>query len=143
MFHWLARLFGFSEEPQRASKQADSRRAIVDTGLTDPLDSGLTDQPNPHSSESGFNESLAVGYLANDALLGGIVGGNLLGGMIGDLLNASEEQPAQPQAQHHSHSAEFDPVSNWDSIESSHSSDHGPSDHDSGPSDSGSDASSE
>jgi hypothetical protein len=45
-------------------------------------------------ADDGFATSMALGYATNDGLLGGVMGGNLMGGMVGDALNTTEDQPS-------------------------------------------------
>jgi hypothetical protein len=46
--------------------------------------------------DDGFLESMAIGYLTDSTFVGTLLGGNLPGAMIGDMLNDSDEVPAVP-----------------------------------------------
>lgn len=123
MLGWLKRLFTpKSDKTRSASTRTHSRTAVNDPG---PSNHSSTQSIQSHvlpNSSDGFNESLAVGYLTNDALIGGIVGGNLIGGMIGDLLNDSEEQLNKPEEHHHHlDDAEVGSTSDFDAVGGSHS----------------------
>jgi hypothetical protein len=48
--------------------------------------------------DDGFLESMAIGYLTDSTFAGTLLGGNLPGAMIGDMLNDSDEAPAVPNA---------------------------------------------
>lgn len=51
-------------------------------------------KPNNDSRPTdGFIESAIIGYATDSATTGAILGGNLLGGIVGDLLNGSDEKP--------------------------------------------------
>ncbi len=47
------------------------------------------------SSDDGFVDSMIMGYVTNDALMGTVLGGNPAGAMLGDMLNNSEEAPSR------------------------------------------------
>lgn len=42
------------------------------------------------STDDGFLQSMAIGYMTNSTLVGSVLGGNPLGAMVGDSLNTSE-----------------------------------------------------
>lgn len=42
-------------------------------------------------TDDGMLTSMAIGYATDSALIGGLVGGNPVGGMIGDMLNTTDE----------------------------------------------------
>jgi len=48
------------------------------------------------SQNDGFVESLAIGYLTDNTLLGTAIGGNMMGAMIGDMLNNDSETKQDP-----------------------------------------------
>lgn len=41
----------------------------------------------PSSPDDGFSASMLVGMASNNAVLGGVIGGNMAGGIVGDMLN--------------------------------------------------------
>lgn len=47
------------------------------------------------SQDDGFINSMVMGYVTDNALLGGVLGGNMMGAMIGDMLNNSDEHKAE------------------------------------------------
>ena len=51
---------------------------------------------NPQAGDDGFAQSMALGYATNDGILGGIIGGNTAGGLIGDAMNTSETDGSTP-----------------------------------------------
>lgn len=95
MLRWLKKLFGGASEPKPDSVASQSSKPPLDVGVVDELGQSTID-----NSSTGFNESLAIGYLANDALLGGVVAGNLIGGMIGEVLNTDEHSKSADAASH-------------------------------------------
>jgi hypothetical protein len=67
------------------------------------------------NSDDGFATSVAIGYVANDGLVGGIIGGNLVGGMIGDALNTSESTSSYESTSYDSGSSSSYDSSSYDS----------------------------
>lgn len=43
------------------------------------------------SQDDGFLTSMALGYMTDSALLGTVLGGNMMGAMLGDMLNSNDE----------------------------------------------------
>jgi hypothetical protein len=44
-----------------------------------------------HDTDDGFLTSMAIGYMTDSTMMGGLLGGNFAGAMIGDMLNNSDE----------------------------------------------------
>ena len=52
------------------------------------------------NSDDGLAKSVLLGYATNDGVTGGLLGGNLLGGMVGDALNTSDDKPSETGHHH-------------------------------------------
>ncbi len=48
------------------------------------------------ATDDGFGQSVAMGYLFNDGIIGGVMGGNMAGGMIGDAMNSATSHDPSP-----------------------------------------------
>lgn len=90
--------------PKRTTSQVDGTHSnSKNTASATPVAS---------TTDDGFVTSMAIGYLTDNALLGGIVGGNIAGGIIGDMLNGGTVDYGS------SHSHTPDPSPSYDSTPS-------------------------
>lgn len=48
--------------------------------------------PQAQSTDDGFLESMAIGYMTNSTVTGSVLGGNPMGAMLGDMMNNSENE---------------------------------------------------
>lgn len=109
-----------TEEPKRQTNTVSQSRAYF--APMRPM--GQQEQQSP-PRDDGFAQSMMLGYAMNDGLVGGLIGGNFAGGVLGDAMNTSEPSHTSDSHCHDSGAS------------SSYSSDSGSS-FDSGCSDSGS-----
>ena len=56
-----------------------------------------------HKDDDRFWESFMYGYMFNDGMMGGVMGGNYGAAMMGDMLNDSENQQNNNEEHHHHH----------------------------------------
>ncbi len=74
------------------------------------------------SQDDGFLNSMAIGYMTNNAVLGTVLGGNPAGAIVGDMLNTSEDLVVNKQQEVNSRDAwdnepfVNDPVANNDIV---------------------------